>query len=135
MTFQRRAAGRACDITKPLSARTPAIRRRLFIRERCDLKRKLIFLGAGGIATVAFDIAIAHGFEVAGFLDDNPARYGTTFRGGTVLGGFDRLPDLKEQGVTQAAVAFGNCPGRLKSASLVRSLGFEMPNLVHPSAV
>ncbi len=92
-------------------------------------------MGAGGIATVAFDIAVARGFEVAGFLDDNPMRCGTTFRGGTVLGGFDLLPDLKKQGVAQAAVAFGNCAARLKSASLVRSLGFEMPNLVHPSAV
>jgi UDP-N-acetylbacillosamine N-acetyltransferase len=118
-----------------LSARIRAIRRRLFIRERCDLTRKLIFLGAGGIATVAFDIAIARGFEVAGFLDDNPLRYGTTFRNGTVLGGFDLLQELKQQGVTQAAVAFGNCAARLKSASLVRSLGFEMPNLVHLSAV
>jgi UDP-N-acetylbacillosamine N-acetyltransferase len=118
-----------------LSARIRAIRRRLFIRERCDLTRKLIFLGAGGIATVAFDIAIARGFEVAGFLDDNPVRYGSTFRSGTVLGGFDLLRELKKQGLAQAAVAFGNCAGRLKSASLVRSLGFEMPNLVHPSAV
>ena len=92
-------------------------------------------MGAGGIATVAFDIAIARGFEVAGFLDDNPVRYGSTFRSGTVLGGFDLLPELKNQGLTQAVVAFGNCAGRLKSASLVRSLGFEMPNLVHPSAV
>lgn len=92
-------------------------------------------MGAGGIATVAFDIAIARGFEVAGFLDDNPLRYGTTFRGGTVLGGFDLLPELRNQGVTQASVAFGDCAGRLKSASLVRSLGFEMPNLVHPGAL
>ncbi|WP_156687026.1 acetyltransferase [Mycobacterium sp. Marseille-P9652] len=112
-----------------------AIRRWLFIREGCNLTQKLIFLGAGGIATVAFDIAIAHGFEVAGFLDDDPARHGTTFRGKTILGGVDLLPELKKQGLALASVAFGNCAGRLKSAALVRSLGFEMPNLVHPSAV
>lgn len=97
--------------------------------------RGLIFLGAGGIATVAFDIAVARGYEVAGFLDDDTQRHGGTFRGAPVLGGFDLLPKLRAQGLTQAVVALGNCAARLEFAAAAGILGFEMPNLIDPSAL
>lgn len=95
---------------------------------------KVIFLGAGGIAIVAAEIARYRGFEIIAFLDDSPERTGTLFCGARVLGGFEMLPALR-QDATQVVVAFGNCRGRIDVAQQVLSYGFSLPKLVHPSAV
>ena len=95
---------------------------------------KVIFLGAGGIAIVAAEIARLRGLEIAGFLDDNPEKQGTLFCGSKVLGGFDMLPELRLH-VNQVVIAFGNCRGRINVAHAVRSYGFSLPCLLHPSAI
>jgi len=95
---------------------------------------KVIFLGAGGIAIVAAEIARCGGLEIVGFLDDRAEKRGTLFCGAPVLGDFDMLPALR-QDVPQAIVAFGNCRGRINVAHKVLSYGFSLPNLIHPSAV
>jgi len=96
---------------------------------------KLIFLGAGGIAIVAAEIARFRGFEIAGFLDEKPEKYGTVFCGARVLGNFDMLPALRQEGLEHAVIAFGNCQGRIKFAQKALSHGFSLPNLIHPSAI
>lgn len=95
---------------------------------------KVIFLGAGGIAIVAAEIARFQGLEIAGFLDDRAEKRGTLFCGATVLGDFGMLPALRES-VSQAVVAFGNCHGRIEISRKVLSFGFSLPNLIHPSAI
>jgi UDP-N-acetylbacillosamine N-acetyltransferase len=95
----------------------------------------LIFLGAGGIAIVAAEIARLQGFEIAGFLDDNPEKHGALFCGATVLGNLDMLSCLRQQGITCAVVALGSCSRRLELADTALSHGFTLPNLVHPSAI
>jgi UDP-N-acetylbacillosamine N-acetyltransferase len=95
---------------------------------------KVIFLGAGGIAIVAAEIARSRGFEIVGFLDDRAEKHGTVFCGATVLGGFDMLPALR-QDVVQAVIAFGSCHGRITVAQKVLSYGYSLPNLVHLSAI
>jgi UDP-N-acetylbacillosamine N-acetyltransferase len=95
---------------------------------------KVIFLGAGGIAIVAAEIARSRGLEIVGFLDDRAEKAGTLFCGAPVLGTFDMLPALR-QDVPLAVVAFGNCHGRINVAHKVLSYGFSLPNLIHPSAV
>lgn len=95
---------------------------------------KVVFLGAGGIAIVAAEIARFRGLEIVGFLDDRAEKRGTLFCGAPVLGDFDMLPALR-QDVPQAVVAFGNCRGRINTALKVLSYGFSLPNLIHPSAV
>jgi UDP-N-acetylbacillosamine N-acetyltransferase len=95
---------------------------------------KIIFLGAGGIAIVAAEIARSRGLEIVGFLDDRSEKHGTSFCGAPVLGNFDMLPALR-QDVRQAVVAFGSCHGRIKIAQRVLSHGFSLPNLIHSSAV
>jgi acetyltransferase EpsM len=96
---------------------------------------QLIFLGAGGIAIVAADIARCLGFEIAGFLDDQPEKHGTVFCGAQVLGSFEMLPELRQRGIEHAVIAFGNCLGRLKFAQKALADGFTLPNLIHPSAI
>ena len=97
--------------------------------------QRLIFLGAGGIATVAADIARSLGFEIAGFLDDRPERHGSDFCNGKILGGFDLLPQLRQCGIEHVVVAFGDCHARLVHAQKVISAGFQLPKLIHPSAL
>jgi len=96
---------------------------------------KLIFLGAGGIAIVAAEIARLRGFEIAGFLDENSEKHGSVFCGARVLGDFDILSSLREAGLEHAVIAFGNCRGRIEVAQRALSYGFSLPNLIHPSAV
>jgi UDP-N-acetylbacillosamine N-acetyltransferase len=95
---------------------------------------KVLFLGAGGIAIVAAEIARFRGLEIVGFLDDRAEKRGTLFCGSPVLGTLDMLPALR-QDVPQAVVAFGNCRGRINAALKALSYGFSLPNLIHPSAV
>lgn len=97
--------------------------------------RKLVFLGAGGIAIVAAEIARALGFEIIGFLDDKTERHGTVFCDAKILGNFDMLPDLRQRGIENAIIAFANGFGRLKVAREALSDGFTLPNLIHPSAI
>lgn len=97
--------------------------------------QKIVFLGAGGIAIVAAEIARSLGFEIVGFLDDTTERHGTAFCDAKILGSFRMLPELRERGIENAVVAFGNCLGRLKVAQEALSIGFTLPNLIHPSAI
>lgn len=96
---------------------------------------RLIFLGAGGIAIVAAEIAKLQGFEIAGFLDDNSEKHGTQFCGAPILGSREMLPGLRQQGISLAVVALGSCSPRLQLANKALSDGFTLPNLIHPSAI
>ena len=99
-----------------------------------SLMSKLVILGAGGIAIVAADIAICQGYDVVGFLDDNPEKRGTLLCGAPVFGDFNMLSELRQL-VPQVAIAFSNCHRRLDVAHRARSHGYSLPNLIHPSAV
>lgn len=95
---------------------------------------KLVILGAGGIAIVAADIARCQGFDIVGFLDDNPAKHGTLLCGAPVLGNFSLLSGLREA-APQVVVAFSNSHGRIDVAQRALSCGFSLPTLIHPSAI
>lgn len=95
---------------------------------------KVIFLGTGGIAIVAAEIAKCRGHELFGFLDDREEKHGTVFCGAKVLGSFSMLPALLDD-VSEVVVAFAHCHGRIRVAQKVCSYGFTLPRLIHPSAV
>ena len=97
---------------------------------------KVIIWGAGGHAMVVADILRRLGaYEIAGFLDDSSSRrHGQPFCGAAILGGCDRLELLREQGVTHAILAFGDCAARLKLAEVVRARGFSLVTAIHPQA-
>lgn len=100
------------------------------------MRNKIVIWGAGGHALVVADILRTAGnFEIVGFLDDADSnRHGKPFCGATILGGRDQLDTLREQGVVQAILAFGNCAARLKFAEVLRSKGFGLATAVHPRA-
>jgi acetyltransferase EpsM len=105
--------------------------------EMSDLTTPLVIIGAGGHARVVSDIArLTRKYSIAGFLDDaNAASRGTEFCGATILGGLEQLEKLLGAGVRHACVAVGHGEGRLHLARRATEAGFELPVLMHPSAV
>ncbi|HNS21026.1 MAG TPA: acetyltransferase [Sedimentisphaerales bacterium] len=97
----------------------------------------LVIWGASGHALVVAEIVRQHSpYEIAGFIDNvNPSRKGEAFCDSTILGGEETLDWMKSRGIFHIALGFGHCSGRLAVATRVRAMGFELPTLVHASAV
>ena len=95
--------------------------------------KPLVLIGGGGHARVVIDVVRCCGeFEIVGCVvkdggtapvDDIP-----------VLGNDDCLADLYERGLRHAVVAIGINSLRGHLSETVRSLGFELPIIIAPSA-
>jgi acetyltransferase EpsM len=95
----------------------------------------LVIWGAAGHALVVADIVRLRGeYTIAGFLEDG-APAGRELAGARVLGGRERLADLRAQGVAHLIVGFGDCERRLEAAELARRAGFAFATAVHPRAI
>jgi sugar O-acyltransferase (sialic acid O-acetyltransferase NeuD family) len=90
----------------------------------------LYILGAGGHGAVVAEVASACGLPIAGFCDDDPARAGTRVLDWPVLGGCECVP----AGAT-VVLAVGHNGVRAHLLALARAQGWDLPVLVHPSAV
>ncbi|MGN6144589.1 MAG: acetyltransferase [Mesorhizobium sp.] len=89
-------------------------------------------LGRGGHGRVVADAALEYGYDDVAFLDDaDPARHPP---GARVLGPFAARADFMADWPA-AIAAVGNGDLRLRLFQDLRKLGFETPNIVHPSAV
>ena len=96
----------------------------------------LIILGAGDHAKVVIATVEAEAkYKIIGLLDDDELKHETTWYGHQVLGGSDQLARLRDQGVSKAVVAVGDNVGRAKLAHLAVKTGFELPTVIHPTAV
>jgi len=95
----------------------------------------IAIVGAGGHGRVVLDIIRAAGqHQAVSFLDSNPKLSGRRIDGVPVVGGCERLPDLRAQGVTGVVVAIGDNGVRRGFAEQFRADGFELINVLHPSA-
>ncbi len=105
----------------------------------CSASGKIpaVVWGAGGHALQVTDAIREEGrFSIIGYLDDvNPGRQGTMFCGAPVLGGAERLLDLRVQGISHLIVAVGDCLARLRLADRAREAGWSLLTAVHPTAV
>lgn len=96
--------------------------------------RRAVIWGGAGHAKVVADLAREHDYDIVGFIDDvDPSRAGEGFAGATVLGGRERLDDLRREGVVNLFLGFGDNRGRLRIAELARAHGFALPTLIHRS--
>lgn len=95
---------------------------------------KIVIVGAGGHAKVAWDTAVEAGFEVHGFLDDDPTRHGSLHCGLPVLGSMALAADLRLAGVEGVLVAVGDNRLRRQLFETALELGLEPVTLVHPCA-
>jgi len=97
---------------------------------------QLVIWGASGHALVVADIVRQMGkHEIAGFLDNvNTDRHNTPFCASRILGGIEQLDRLRESGVTDLIVAFGDCRARMRAAALAKQKGFTLATAIHPRA-
>ncbi|MGF6148380.1 2,3,4,5-tetrahydropyridine-2,6-dicarboxylate N-acetyltransferase [Kingella potus] len=96
---------------------------------------KLVIIGAGGHGKVLAATALAAGrWAQIVFLDDGRAA-GDTVLGLPVLGGTPLLGTRLTPDAYQAAVAVGDNAARQKLFGRLKTLGFTLPDIVHPSAV
>lgn len=91
-----------------------------------------LIVGAGGHAKVVADILLSGGHQVAGFLDDQSDRWGTTWFGLPVLGGVDDWAEYKPEAMV---LGIGDNDARRQ---IVQRLGQAAArlwqNAIHPRA-
>lgn len=96
------------------------------------MSRRIVILGAGGIAKVFCDALRASEYDVVGFLDDNPALADTRVLGLPVLGTTGQAADLDIDG---AVVGIGDNRVRALLYNRLRAQGVPVVSAVHPTAV
>lgn len=98
------------------------------------MTRGLLVLGCGGHGRVVADAATECGYTHFAFLDDAPPASGKSALPGPILGSMAMMDRLVRDW-DEAIVAVGNCSARLALFERLRSVGFQTPSIVHPSAV
>jgi UDP-perosamine 4-acetyltransferase len=95
---------------------------------------RIVIVGAGGHAAVVVEaIQALTRFTLAGIVDPHPLA--PDVLGVPVVGDDEYLPKLRAQGVEFAFVAIGNNRLRQQIGALLRTQGFRLPAIVHPSAL
>ncbi|WP_305784086.1 acetyltransferase [Symbioplanes lichenis] len=95
--------------------------------------KDLVIVGAGGFARETAAAATAAGWQVLGFVDDDPALHGTTRSELPVLGGVDSVTDLD----AAVVVCVGNPRNYTARRSIVERLDLpaaRYATVVHPAA-
>jgi sugar O-acyltransferase (sialic acid O-acetyltransferase NeuD family) len=95
---------------------------------------RIIILGAGGQGMEILDIINkTNVFDFVGFVDPSGA---SEYFGHRILGNDDHLDEIRAQGIKFAAIAAGwlNIDRTKKLIEKVLKAGFNLPNLVHPTA-
>jgi len=100
---------------------------------------KAVLLGAGGHARVVIDAARSTGvFDVIAVVDARPDLKGTRFEGVEVIGDELALPLARERGAKALILGVGSVDVGDRRRDLYErfaSLGFEMPTVVHRTAI
>lgn len=95
-----------------------------------------VIIGAGTYGEVYLAYLQESGVDIVGFLDDDPKFHNQLVHGVPVLGSISLLETLKESnGVEAVYCPLGNNKLRVKFLSYARSLGYNIPNYIHPSVV
>ena len=98
---------------------------------------RVVILGAGGHAKVIADVLLnplvkSKGFELMGFLDDNPDLLNVNVLGKPVLG---KIADLEQVPHDAVVVGIGDNESRYQLFDFLLSHGEEFVSIIHPSAV
>lgn len=100
--------------------------------------RSVIVYGTGGHGKTLIELIKAVGeLELVGVVDDSAIK-GSDVLGVPVLGTRDDLREIRERGVGLAVNAIGgitNLATRIEVSELLTRAGFELPVLIHPTAV
>lgn len=100
--------------------------------------QKIIVVGGGGHAKMCLDIIKAIGdMDVIGIIDNN-IPIGTKILGIPIIGTDEYLHSAFKIGITKAINGVGGGGNQLirrKIYEKLKSIGFELPNLIHPKAI
>ena len=100
------------------------------------LSKQIIIIGTGGHARVIYSLIITSTcYEIIGFLDENFNNNKELIGQKPVLGNYSILSKLLDNGVKNAIIAIGDNYGRAKMFENARKIGFELPSLVHKTAI
>lgn len=99
---------------------------------------EIVVVGGGGHAKAVIELMLAiGGYSIVGMTDKDHARSQSSFLGVETLGDDRVLKRLLDRGIRHAAVGVGsirdNHP-RQRIYEQLKSMGFQLPALVHPSA-
>lgn len=92
-------------------------------------------LGIGHNTPVFIDLAVACGYSIAGLYHYNDTRTGEEDHGFKILGSFDDLYQLKDLSGKNFLLTMGDTSIRKMVAEKIKSLGGNIPSLIHPTAV
>ncbi|MFQ5801302.1 MAG: acetyltransferase [Candidatus Methylomirabilales bacterium] len=101
---------------------------------------KVVGIGAGGHAKILIELLEQTGkYELVGFTDAHPERWGKELMGYPVLGDDETLAGLYAKGVRTAFIGVGAVSSagtrlRAKLFHQTADLGFQMLTLIHPKA-
>ncbi len=99
------------------------------------MSKHIVIVGAGGHGRVCADIAEAAGLIVHGFADDNH-ELGDSINGyQCVANTFEDIKDHCQPGYRLFFVAIGDNNVRSEIYKMAVALGYDIPSLIHPSAV
>src|SRR5581483_3619373 len=98
---------------------------------------RIVLVGAGGHAQVVADavrVAAQHGsgWELAGYVDDDPSLAGLRLIGAPVFGPIAALPSIPHDGVV---IAIGDNTSRREVFGRLRARGEHLVTVRHPSSV
>ncbi len=97
---------------------------------------KLVMMGANNPETARVIEAMQSSvpnFEVVGFLDNDPAKKGTSFVGYPVLGGFDELDEINRDDRVFVNLITASTVTRYETSLHLAKHGCRFANLIHPT--
>ena len=95
-----------------------------------------VIIGAGTYGEVYLSYLQEAGVEIIGFLDDSKALHGKLIHNIPVLGGTELLFSLKNTHQVEAVYCpIGNNKIRVNILERAESLGYQIPNYIHPSVI
>ena len=97
--------------------------------------KRLFIIGASGHGKVCADIAGLTGYTDISFLDDNEGLIGRKIGSYDVVGNTSAAIRLGKPETTDIFVAVGDCRIREELSHRIEEYGFDVVDLIHPSAV
>jgi sugar O-acyltransferase (sialic acid O-acetyltransferase NeuD family) len=100
---------------------------------------QIVILGAGGFGREVLDVLIAQNrilkkWEVLGFIDENPAKWGQVLNGYPVLGSFDWFSTVDSNKI-KVICAVGDNRTRAKMVEKAKEMNLKFANVIHPTVV
>lgn len=96
----------------------------------------ILIVGAGGFCRVVLSILHSYkNFNVIGIADRDSKNIGEEISGSVIKYSWKNFTEIYEKGTQYAVIAIGDNDERKELFSRLSSLGFEIPTIIHPSAI